>query len=346
MVKLNRAVATALEIREFGENTLEIETEFGPALLFVDLAGEVSKGDRLIVNRTARLLNLGTGGYDFVIAVCKPDQDPAPQLPGHIIKARYTPSQSAVYTLEEQTEHADIWTKNLRGFPVIVCELHSQIAPAAASLSFAGAKVCYIATDGAALPVRFSKLAARLKELGAVHSTISAGQAFGGDYETVTVHSAALAAKHILGCDCAIIAQGPGNAGTGTKYGFSGIEQAENLNAAGSLGAVPIVVVRMSSADKRRRHQGISHHTQTALELALVPCIVPVPSGIPFDPLPPRHRLEEIDRTKETIEKAKEKGIPMKSMGRGPDEDPIFFEAAAAAGLYALKCLALQTENR
>ena len=53
---------------------------------------------------------------------------------------------------------------------------------------------------------------------------ISAGQSFGGDLEAVTVHSALLGAKHVVGADVTIVIQGPGNLGTGTGWGFSGVQ--------------------------------------------------------------------------------------------------------------------------
>ena len=51
------------------------------------------------------------------------------------------------------------------------------------------------------------------------------------------MHSALLAAKHVAGVDVAIVAQGPGNLGTGTRWGFSGVQAGEVLNAAAVLAA-------------------------------------------------------------------------------------------------------------
>ena len=58
---------------------------------------------------------------------------------------------------------------------------------------------------------------------------------------------------------------GPGIVGTGTKYGFSGIEQGYIIDAVNTLGGQPIIVPRISFQDKRDRHMGISHHTRTVL---------------------------------------------------------------------------------
>ena len=62
------------------------------------------------------------------------------------------------------------------------------------------------------------------------------GQSFGGDLEAVTLHSGLLAARHVLGADLVVVAQGPGNLGTGTRWGFSGVAAGEAVNAVAVLG--------------------------------------------------------------------------------------------------------------
>ena len=50
-----------------------------------------SPGDRVLLNTTALAQGLGTGGYAMVVAI--PDRlPPDPDLPGHLVKARYTPT--------------------------------------------------------------------------------------------------------------------------------------------------------------------------------------------------------------------------------------------------------------
>ena len=291
-------------------------------------------GDSVLLNTTARELKLGTGGYDFVVAnLTRPAAD-VPPGPGHIIKGRYLPCQQAVLTLEEQPQYTQVWEEALDGFPVLVGQLHSQIAPAAAALHLSGrTRVAYVMTDQAALPMAFSQLVRALKMAGLLQETITCGQAFGGDHETVTLHSALLAAKHILDCDAAIVCQGPGNAGTGTKYGFSGIEQAQNLDIVKALGGTAIAIVRMSSADARERHRGISHHTRTTLEMAYARCIVPLPAGADDSTLPPGHDVRFVEGAQAALDLLAEKQIRVTTMGRTPAEDPAFFLAAAAAGM-------------
>ena len=64
--------------------------------------------------------------------------------------------------------------------------------------------------------------------------------------------------------DIAVVAQGPGNLGTGTRWGFSGVAAGEAVNAAAALGGRPVASLRISDADPRMRHRGVSHHSLTA----------------------------------------------------------------------------------
>jgi hypothetical protein len=318
------------------DDVQQVETEYGAAVNYVGLTGLVSEGDSVLLNRTARVLSLGTGGFDFVMAnLSASDEGKEEASPGHIIKARYLPSQHSVLTLEEQDQYAQVWTKPLDGFPVIVGQLHSQLAPAAFALAHAGLRVAYVMTDAAALAAGFSKLVRRLREKGILAATITSGQASGGDFETVTVHSALIAAKHVAHCDAAIVIQGPGNAGTGTKYGFSGIEQAAHLNTTAALGCSPVALARMSDADPRERHRGVSHHTITSLELTLAPCTVAVPFGTDTSQIPAKHRVVEVAGASDVLQAMVADGVSVTSMGRSVAEDPLFFAAAAAAGIYA-----------
>ena len=317
------------------ELTVRLELETRRAVNYPALTGPASVGDEVLLNTTAQTLKLGTGGYDFVSAnLSRNLPRPAPDQAGHIIKGRYLPCQQAVLTLEEQERYADIWERDLGGFPVMVGQLHSQIGPAAAGLFLSGRRrVAYIMTDAGALPLAFSRLVRDLKAAGLLYATLTCGQAFGGDRETVTLHSALLGAKHILDCDAAIVCQGPGSAGTGTKYGFGGIEQAQNLDIVRALGGTSVAIVRMSSGDKRERHQGVSHHTRTTLDMAYSRCIVPLPVGADETTLPPGHSVLFIEGAQAALDLLAERGVAVTSMGRTPAEDPLFFLAAAAAGL-------------
>jgi hypothetical protein len=205
-------------------------------------------------------------------------------------------------------------------------------------------------TDSAALPIAFSRIVQQMKDTGLIDVTITVGQAFGGDLEAVTIYSALIAAKMVARADVAIVCQGPGNVGTGTKYGFTGIEQGEVINAVNILGGAAIAVPRISFSDPRPRHQGISHHTITSLsEIALAPAIVPLPAidelkllaieeQIRQTPINYRHRTRVFDGMP-GIRECAERGIRLSTMGRGFNEDPEFFLAASAAGAAAVELL-------
>ena len=98
------------------------------------------------------------------------------------------------------------------------------------------ARIAYVMTDGGALPLWFSRTVAALEDV--LCGTVTVGQAFGGDLEAVTVHTALLAAKHVLRADLAIVTQGPGNLGTGTPLGFSGVAAGE---APEGTASVPVI---------------------------------------------------------------------------------------------------------
>ena len=286
----------------------------------------------------------GTGGFDFVMAIGDVGKarpvgpllglvDSAPSR-GHIIKGRYTPSQLSVLTLEEQAQHAWMWDRNLDGLSVLAGQLHSQMIPVAAGLKAAGCKkIAYVMTDAASLPMAFSNAVRSAKAAGLVDVTLTCGQAFGGDYETVTLHSALIAAKHLIEADAVIVCQGPGNAGTGTKYGFSGIEQASILDTAAALGGRPIAVARVSEGDKRARHQGISHHTLTSLRLVRSTCTVPLPAGVDGAEIDSRHEIRVVDGGEQVIDSLAGSNLPLSTMGRPIEKDRVFFVAAASAGL-------------
>lgn len=345
---LVQTVGTVVECREWGSETQRVlvnlspghEDAVMPALNYASLTGPIQIDDQVQMNITAQVLHLGTGGVGFITAnLTRPkqgDSGTSHRGKGHIIKARYLPCQHAVLTLEEQPEHAKVWERRLKNMPVLVGQLHSQIAPAAAGLHLSGKqRIAYVMTDGAALMAGFSRLIGELKDAGLLHAVLTCGQASGGDYETVTLHSALLAAKHIAGCDAAIVCQGPGNAGTGTKYGFSGMEQAQNLDIVRALGGKAIAIVRMSEADPRPRHQGVSHHTRTTLDMAYSRCVVPVPAGADVSKLPPGHDIITVPGTQAALDLLASRPIQVTTMGRTPDQDPLFFHAAAAAGLAA-----------
>ena len=293
-----------------GALELSVEVDGTPgtvrALAYPEMVGTPEIGHDVLLNVSALARGLGTGGYALVVA-CPQDlpADPTPG-PGHLIKSRYSPLQTLVLGIdeEESDSHEILRTADdVAGMPIISADLHSAVpaivagARAAAERSGASApRICYVMTDGGALPAWFSRTISGLREAGWLESVITTGQAFGGDLEAVSIHSGLLAAHHVVGADLVIVAQGPGNLGTGTRWGFSGVSAGEALNAAAILGGRPIGSLRVSARDIRARHRGISHHSQTALgRVALVPCDVVVPQFADLDPLGIPANYPEVD---------------------------------------------------
>nr|WP_269326737.1 DUF3866 family protein [Kineosporia mesophila] len=252
-------------------------------MAYPSLVGRPVEGQRVLLNVTALERGLGTGGYALVAALLDtlpPDPEPGP---GHLVKARYTPLQAMVLGVDEQESpfHSVLAdADDLQGLPVIVADLHSSLPAILAGLRQAApqARVAYVMTDGGALPAWFSRTIAGLRQAGWLDTCITVGQAFGGDLEAVSVHSGLLAARHVAQVDVAVVSQGPGNLGTGTRWGFSGVQAGEVLNAASVLNGRGIATLRISGADARERHRGVSHHSLTAygrVALAAADVVVP-----------------------------------------------------------------------
>jgi 8-oxo-dGTP pyrophosphatase MutT (NUDIX family) len=339
---------------------LEVEVRVGAggtgaetltALAYPHLTGAPRPGDRVLLNTTALELGLGTGGYALVVAI--PDRLPDPVAePGHLIKARYTPLQARVHGADEQgSELYDVLrdADDLAGLPVVIADLHSALPAILAGYladrkATAPPRIAYVMLDGGALPAWFSRTTSALTSAGWLTGTVTVGQAFGGDVESVSLHSGLLAARHALGADLVVVAQGPGNLGTGTRWGFSGVAAGEAVNAAAVLGGRPIGSLRISDADPRPRHHGISHHSLTAYgRVALVTADIVVPE-LPGDfgaqlmaaaaPLAARHNLVPVG-VDGLAGALRDCPVPLSTMGRGLDQDLAYFLAAAAAGRHA-----------
>ncbi|MDQ3914115.1 MAG: DUF3866 family protein [Actinomycetota bacterium] len=333
---------------------VEVELEDGSrcgADAFPSMLGRLEEGHRVVVNTTGIELSLGTGGRAFVLwDLDAPARDPGPS--GHIVKMRYTPWQTEVLAAEEdESPHGAALAdaEMLDGMPVVACGLHSQVPAVAAGVRAErpGARIAYLMTDAAALPLAWSDLVRASRKAGLLDVTATCGHAFGGDLETVNVFSGLIALRHAGRADVAIVAMGPGVVGTSTALGFTAIEQGQVLDAAAALGGRGVACLRVSFADARERHRGVSHHTLTALRVAArEPADVAVPElgdateGVVAQlvELPERHRLHLVDAAP-GMEVLRRSGVPVSSMGRGPDEVPETFGAAVAAGTYAARLL-------
>lgn len=315
------------------------------------LVGSLAVGDTVRLNVTATAMALGTGGVDFVISPSPGSPSPAshPSAPSsaaeegrrlsagemgetpHLVKLRYAPHQHAVSAAEMSEDWVE--EERLDGTPVIAFGLHSQLAPLCGAIKARrpDARIAYVFTDSAALALGFSKLVPALKNAGLLDVTLTCGQAFGGDRECVSLPSALIAARFVENADVILVGPGPGNAGTGTHYGFSGIEQAWNLDIAAALGGRTVCCLRASSADERERHRGLSHHSRTVLALCSRRHVAVWPRGFGDAPegLPAEVRIAD---GAPGLALLRERGVKVTSMGRTPEQDPLFFHAASAAG--------------
>lgn len=308
------------------------------AYALTDLVGPVSVGDRVVVNTTAVELGLGTGGWHVVHWNLSrthwdhPGED-------HVMKLRYTSLQCDVGTSE--LRHQDL-LGDLRGTPVVATLVHSQVGVVAAVVkSFRpDLRVAYVMTDGACLPAALSDLVADLRSRSLLDTVVTAGHAFGGDLEAVTVASGLSLAVEVADADLVIVGMGPGVVGTGSRLGTTAIDAASALDVASALGGEPVLAVRASSGDKRERHLGISHHTRTVIELTHCR---PWIARVPVEAMALRGvRLAETDVSAavgvgELLDGLE---LPIKTMGRDHRGDPVFFEAAAGSALVALDRLA------
>ncbi|MDZ7679668.1 MAG: DUF3866 family protein [Acidimicrobiales bacterium] len=304
------------------------------AYVLTQLTGDVAVGDRVVLNTTAVDLGLGTGGWHVVHWNLEREQWSEPG-PGHIMKLRYTSLQADTGAAEE--ELGDSLPTRLDGAQVVVCSLHSQVGVVAAAVGDERpeTRVAYVMTDGAALPLALSDLVADLVARGLVHHTITAGHAFGGDLEAVTVPSALTLAKHHLGAEVIIVGMGPGVVGTGSTLGTTAIEAAAILDQVRALGGAGLIAPRMSDGDERHRHRGLSHHTATVLDLVSGPVQLPWPAPPPVEDYEPHVVVPVAVPDVEAMLGRFQLSIT--TMGRGPADDPLFFSAAAAAGLVAAR---------
>jgi hypothetical protein len=330
------ATATVTEILVERAGLQRVDTDAGRAYVLTGLIGPVAVGDRVVLNTTAVDLGLGTGGWHVVHWNLARDGWSQPG-PGHIMKLRYTSLQVDTGAAEETRPDLP---EALDGLPVVACSLHSQVAVVAAVVRHLRptARIAYVMTDGAALPLALSDLAHRLRERGVIDITITAGHAFGGDLEAVSMPAALALARHVAAADIAIVGMGPGVVGTASSLGTTAVEVAAIADAAAALGGRVAVCCRVSSADSRERHRGISHHVHTALRLTCHRPEVPLPTGLAAGV----DGAEPIDGPDAATVLAA-LGLDVTTMGRGPAEDPDFFAAAASAGAWAAAALVPQT---
>jgi hypothetical protein len=322
------------------------------------LVGAVLEGDEVIVNSEARDLGLGSGGFDVVHANLTRGLEASGAEEATAMKLNYTSLQHPVEPVETLTEPPVDGCAELNGdgpvarrIPVLVLSLHGQLAPAAwaASRNPAELRVGYVQTWGGALPGSLSQDVAGLREAGLLCEHLTAGTAFGGEQEAMTVLGALRAAAGPLGWDAVIAGPGPGIAGSGTLLGHGGMAALDTAHASLILGLETLIAPRMSSGDPRPRHRGLSHHTATVLRMLLGDVRVPAPApasapGAADGALDELRRAcgdrHQISEREAAVDEYAESGLSATHMGRKLADDRLFFATGLAAG-DALQAAAL-----
>ena len=306
------------------ELTVDVAGEQRRAISFESVTGPVEPGDDVVVNTAAVDLGLGSGGFDIVHVNLTRGLDGKGAEGAHVMKLNYTSLQHAVHPVEERAPQLD----DLGGRPVAVISLHGQLPCVAwaAAQRRSGAKIGYVQTAGGALPGQMSRVVRDLLDRGLLAGHITAGPSFGGEHEAISTPGALHAGIRALGWDAAIAGPGPGILGSATALGHGGTVALDSAHAAMALGARVLIVPRMSSGDPRPRHRDLSHHSATVLRLLLRPAIVAVPEGIG---IPGEH---ECRSGRADLDGYQASGLPARTMGRGPDEDELFFRASLAGG--------------
>jgi hypothetical protein len=375
MLKLRRATVLQAGPTDGSEQELAIslEGERRPAIADLGLIGASQQGDEVIVNVQARDLGLGSGGFDIVHVNLTRGLCFDGAAGAHVMKLNYTSLQHAVEPVEDEQLQLPLER------PVAVLALHGQLAAVAWAFAQANpdGRLGFVQTPGGALPGGHSRIVRTLRKRGLLAGHLTAGAVYGGEGEAVTTAGALHHGLCALDWDAAVCGPGPGIVGSSSPLGHGGMHTLDSAHTAIALGAPTLVVARMSSADERPRHRGISHHTLTVLDLLLEPVTVALPAGI-RSPVGAdlRARLGSVfgspsssatERVKPQMELDVDRparmarhdwrrapvdmpaylasGLPAETMGRMLVEDPLFFGAALAGGTV-LSDLCEQAESQ
>lgn len=344
MLKIRRGSIRSITHKGVSVDGAEVELESGeirPALSYRKLTGLVEEGDEVLVNIEALDLNLGSGGFDLVLANLTRGLEGEGTDGADTMKLNYTPIQHAVTPIEERTGLDEL--EMSLGLNVGVIALHGQLAATAYSLKWAsdGRRVAYIQTGGGALPGSLSNTVGELLERDFIAEHITVSPCFGGQHEAITLVGALKACDDVLDCETVLIGPGPGIQGSASVLGHGGIEALTSSHAAIALGSEPTVIPRASSADSRERHKNLSHHTATVLKLLLAPVTVSIAAedigsdlhrDIGDAATEKGHNIVSVS-VDEAMAEFAASGLHAQTMGRSLDDDPLFFRQALAGGL-------------
>jgi hypothetical protein len=330
---------------------IEIDGERRRAWADEILLGPMREGDEVVVNAAALDLGLGSGGFDVVHVNLTRGLGGGVEGGAHVMKLNYTSLQHPVEPVEGASVEKPLDSNGnstqrpstgaaRRTVAVAVLPMHGHLAPAAwaAAQERPGIRVGFVQTAGGALPGSMSRDVARLRERGLLCGHSTAAPAYGGEHEALSTVGA-LDAAAALDWDAVLIGPGPGIIGSDTEYGHGGMAALDSAHAALSLRLPTILSPRLSSADPRERHRGLSHHTATVLDLLLAPVTVAVPELVEDGGAELAARIataggghHHAKFTSVDLDGYAASGLPTTTMGRSIDEDPMFFAAPLAAG--------------
>ncbi|HEU5063571.1 MAG TPA: DUF3866 family protein [Solirubrobacterales bacterium] len=334
-LKLRRGTVVSADPLE-----VEVDGERRPAWADEALLGEMREGDEVVVNVAALDLGLGSGGFDVVHVNLTRGLDGDGVAGDHVMKLNYSSLQHPVTPMERGVAWFETHGMGAKGttqageVAVLVLPLHGHLAPAAwaAGQVAPGLRIAYVQTGGGALPGSLSRDVKQLRERELICGHATVAPAYGGEREALSTVGALDAVASEFECEAAIVGPGPGIIGSDTAYGHGGMAALDSIHAALSLGLPTLISPRLSAADPRVRHQGLSHHTRTVLGLLLQPVEVAVPAD-------EQEILAQLEDTRHQVRTAPadlegyaSSGLPTTTMGRTLSEDPLFFAAPLAAG--------------
>jgi hypothetical protein len=164
------------------------------------------------------------------------------------------------------------------GRPAGVLVRHGQLTSVVWAFAQAapGARLGYVQSDGGVLAEASSRTVAALRSQGLLAGHLTAGAAFGGEGEALTLAGAIHHGVRRLGWDAVVCGPGPG-AAWGVRGGVAALDAA---HAALALGCPALLVARMSAAERPPGSGGLSQDTLTVLDLLLEPVTVALPAGM------------------------------------------------------------------
>ncbi len=328
------------------------------AINYVDETGICMVDDIVVINTIGNRLELGTGGYNFVYLNLSGKLEEKSQLDrseGHIIKMKYTSGQIRVKAVEEYLEYKSIFDigNSIPKRPVIYAILHSMVSPLVKTIKLfkSDAVITCVYTYGGAMNANNSFTLKKLRDEGLINGVVTAGECYGGDYESINIVSGILFGLKGLESDIVIVCCGPGVAGSSTYYGFSTFDFTGAIYSAKQLGLYPVLIPRISMADGRKRHLGISMQSIAILQALDFPVHLPIYKDfeditgfrhicnqLSINGIIDKHFVEFIEDTslKDVV---KNTSGYTRVMGRDYISDPWFFYSCCSAGIYSVNIL-------